>query len=130
MFFLVYKLLKVLVEQSRVINMHSISAQKYGVPDIPMLRWWRCHTSKCQTASISPDLPIPIYFHHIQRHQTVACRHSSIFLTDDEMTGEDEEEDDMPELPEVMESYQDEKIIGEKEDEEEGEVEEGVKDEL
>ena len=46
------------------------------------------------------------------------------------MTGEDEEEDDMPELPEVMESYQDEKIIGEKEDEEEGEVEEGVKDEL
>ena len=46
------------------------------------------------------------------------------------MTGEDGEgEEDMPELPEVMESYQDEKIIGEKE-EEEGEVEEVVKDEL
>ena len=47
------------------------------------------------------------------------------------MTGEEEGEEDMPELPEVMESYQDEKIIGEKEDdEEEGEVEEVVKDEL
>lgn len=45
------------------------------------------------------------------------------------MTGEDEGEEDMPELPAVMESYQDEKIIGEKE-EEEGEVEEVVKDEL
>ena len=28
------------------------------------------------------------------------------------MTGEEEGEEDMPELPEVMESYQDEKIIG------------------
>ena len=47
------------------------------------------------------------------------------------MTGEEEGEEDLPELPEVMESYQDEKIIGEKEDdEEEGEVEEVVKDEL
>ena len=47
------------------------------------------------------------------------------------MTGEEEGEEDMPELPEVMESYQDEKIIGEKEEEEEeGEVEEVVKDEL
>ena len=47
------------------------------------------------------------------------------------MTGEDEGEEDMPELPAVMESYQDEKIIGEKEEEEEeGEVEEVVKDEL
>ena len=48
------------------------------------------------------------------------------------MTGEEEGEEDLPELPEVMESYQDEKIIGEKEDndnDEEGEVEE-VKDEL
>ena len=43
------------------------------------------------------------------------------------MTGEDEGEEDMPELPEVMESYQDEKIIGEKVEDEEGEV---VKDEL
>ena len=43
------------------------------------------------------------------------------------MTGEDEGEEDMPELPEVMESYQDAKIIGEKEEDEEGEV---VKDEL
>merc|ERR1712177_28176 len=42
-------------------------------------------------------------------------RHSSIFLTDEEMTGEEDLDDDMPELPEVMESYQDEKIIGEKE---------------
>merc|ERR550519_1772452 len=39
-------------------------------------------------------------------------RHSSIFLTDEEMTGEEEGEEDMPELPAVMESYQDEKIIG------------------
>ena len=47
------------------------------------------------------------------------------------MTGEEEGEKDLPELPEVMESYQDEKIIGEKdEDEEEGDVEEVVKDEL
>ena len=48
------------------------------------------------------------------------------------MTGEEEGEEDLPELPEVMESYQDEKIIGEKEDDddEEGEVEEVVKDEL
>ena len=46
------------------------------------------------------------------------------------MTGEDEGEEDMPELPAVMESYQDEKIIGEKEEDEEGEVEEVVKDEL
>ena len=46
------------------------------------------------------------------------------------MTGEDEGEEDMPELPAVMESYQDEKIIGEKEEEEEGEVEKVVKDEL
>jgi len=60
-------------------------------------------------------------------------RHSSIFLTDEEMTGEEDLDDDMPELPEVMESYQDEKIIGEKEsDEDEGEVDEGkvAKDEL
>ena len=47
------------------------------------------------------------------------------------MTGEEEGEEDLPELPEVMESYQDEKIIGEKEDDDkEGEVEEVVKDEL
>ena len=32
---------------------------KYCVPDIPMLSWWRCDTSNCQTASISPDSPIP-----------------------------------------------------------------------
>ena len=28
-------------------------------------------------------------------------RHSSIFLTDEEMTGEEDLDDDMPELPEV-----------------------------
>jgi hypothetical protein len=47
---------------------------------------------------------------------TLVPRHSSIFLTDEEMNGEGEE-DEMPELPEVMESYQDEEIIGEKEKE-------------
>jgi len=36
-------------------------------------------------------------------------RHSSIFLTEEEKSGEgDEDDDEMPELPEVMESYQDE----------------------
>ena len=51
-------------------------------------------------------------------------RHSSIFLTDEEKSGEaGEDDDEMPELPEVMESYQDEDmedtITGKKEDEEE-----------
>ena len=31
----------------------------------------------------------------------IADRHSSIFLTDEEMTGEEDLDDDMPELPEV-----------------------------
>ena len=31
----------------------------------------------------------------------VTDRHSSIFLTDEEMTGEEDLDDDMPELPEV-----------------------------
>jgi len=36
-------------------------------------------------------------------------RHSSIFLTEEEKSGEgDEDDDEMPELPDVMESYQDE----------------------
>jgi len=36
-------------------------------------------------------------------------RHSSIFLTDEEKSGEgDDDDDEMPELPDVMESYQDE----------------------
>jgi len=51
-------------------------------------------------------------------------RHSSIFLTDEEKSGEaGEDDDEMPELPEVMESYQDEDmedtITGKKEEEEE-----------
>ena len=31
----------------------------------------------------------------------IVDRHSSIFLTDEEMTGEEDLDDDMPELPEV-----------------------------
>ena len=31
----------------------------------------------------------------------ITDRHSSIFLTDEEMTGEEDLDDDMPELPEV-----------------------------
>jgi len=51
-------------------------------------------------------------------------RHSSIFLTEEEKSGEgDDDDDEMPELPEVMESYQDEDMddtfTGKKEDEEE-----------
>jgi len=53
-------------------------------------------------------------------------RHSSIFLTDEEMNGEGEE-DELPELPAVMESYQDEEVIAERREEgEQG----GRKDEL
>ena len=53
-------------------------------------------------------------------------RHSSIFLTDEEMNGEGEE-DELPELPAVMESYQDEEVIAERREEgEQG----GQKDEL
>merc|ERR1719330_2144567 len=61
-------------------------------------------------------------------------RHSSIFLTEDERMGEsDDDEDEMPELPDEMESFQDEdmeeSISGAKEPEEE--EEEGLKkDEL
>jgi len=54
-------------------------------------------------------------------------RHSSIFLTDEEMNGTGEE-DDMPELPEVMESYTEEEIIAKKEDV--TEAKEADKDEL
>jgi len=59
-------------------------------------------------------------------------RHSSIFLTDDEKNGEgDDDDDEMPELPEVMESYQDEdmedNIAGAKDTEE---IETPSKDEL
>jgi len=61
-------------------------------------------------------------------------RHSSIFLTEDERMGEsDDDDDEMPELPDEMESFQDEdmeeSISGAKETEEE--EEEGLKkDEL
>jgi protein disulfide-isomerase A4 len=59
-------------------------------------------------------------------------RHSSIFLTEDERLGEAgvDEDDETPDLPEEMESFQDEdmeeSITGKKE-EEESEEEEGVK---
>jgi len=57
-------------------------------------------------------------------------RHSSIFLTDEEMTGEGGDEDEMPELPEVMESFQEEEIIGKKEEDQVEEEEAKGKDEL
>lgn len=52
------------------------------------------------------------------------CRHSSIFLTEEEKSGEgDDDDDEMPELPDVMESYQDEDMddtfSGKKDEEEE-----------
>jgi len=51
-------------------------------------------------------------------------RHSSIFLTEEEKSGEgDDDDDEMPELPDVMESYQDEDMddtfSGKKDEEEE-----------
>merc|ERR1719477_365918 len=51
-------------------------------------------------------------------------RHSSIFLTEEEKSGEgDDDDEEMPELPDVMESYQDEDMddtfSGKKDEEEE-----------
>ena len=73
--------------------------------------------------------------HPIKGSNFGLSRHSSIFLTDDEKEGRGgEEEDEMPDLPEEIESFQEEDmedaITGKKEDEE-GEGEETQKkDEL
>ena len=62
------------------------------------------------------------------------CRHSSIFLTDDEKEGKvGGDDDDMPDLPDNIDSFQDEDMedaITKKKDEAEEETASTGKDEL